>query len=305
MSGIDPKNKTDRSKWYALAEETEQEERKQSASRPKAPQGKKTVNANRGRFYEAAGVETPDEEIVEKDFKEKGYDIHDPDSYVKESKGRKAPPFIGIGVVAAGLLFGTIFIVRDMRKSAAEVEAEAARRSEFRELPKAGVEITDASYGFTVHPPLGFQRYTEPLEPQEMQGVFNPEIHVWYSFRDAKTGVELHVFGEIRDGHHGDLKRYLDLLTEGFGSPGTPIPDGPDGLKATGATVAGRVVSGNGKKALVYGAFTKPNRLFGVYVVAPEERFAAAQEVIEGAARGVLLKPPFGPTPGKSFVRQE
>lgn len=280
----------DKSKWYAIADEAEEAERKRPAKKvsARANPGSKPTSAARADWYKAAGMEVPEDAPIERgSVLGDTYAANDPERFVEVAKGRRDPPFkligagVGLAVVVGGMMWYAGHGLSDPPPPVAE-------------LPTKNIQV-DKSYGFKVDPFDGFKQQVIP-EPEFLRGVHG-DVSRMISYRDAATGIEGYYFGEVKDGTNLDSYALRSISDLGKTSALAVVPEG---MKAY--PTKGFLIDMGARKAMVYVAFAKPNRYLSVFVVAPAAAFDKQQEKVEAAARAFSIIEPSGPHPGMTFA---
>jgi hypothetical protein len=283
----------DKSKWYAIADEAEAQEKKRPVKKAGAGPtlGAKPSSAARADWYKAAGMDVPEDAPVERaSALGDTYAHNDPERFVEVAKGRRDPPFkliaggIGVALVAGGLLWYAGHGLAD-------------KPAPTFELPTHHVEV-DTSYGFKVDPPEGFKQQTVP-EPEFLRGVHGELTHM-VAYRDGASGIDAFYFGEVKQ--DTNLDSYATLSVSDLGKT-TALSAVPEGMKAY--PTKGFLIDMGARKAMVYVAAAKPNRYLSVFVVAPPAAFDKQQERVEAAARAFAVVEPTGPHPGMQFAPSE
>ena len=291
----------DRSKWYAIAEESNAEERKQAKPATKTGPRKAATNAKRNDWYKAAGEVAPEDKPEDDRVNARAHGevplSHDDHAWAEVSRGRKDPPFKIIGGIV-----GVVAIVGLMFWWAGRGADEVPQDQPMANLPAKNVQI-DHSYGFKIDPPDGFKQVqlTGSLEadmPDFARGVHS-EYTVLKQFRDAASGIDAYYIGEVRN--DTNLDAYAQKMTSDLGKL-TTLSAVPEGMKQY--PTKGSLLDMGQRKALVYIAAAKPDRYLSVWVVAPATNFQALQGKVESAARAFVLFEPDGPHPGKQFAPQ-
>ncbi|MBS2027793.1 MAG: hypothetical protein JST54_07830 [Deltaproteobacteria bacterium] len=291
----------DRSKWYALAEDADAEERKQAKPASKGPR-KAATNAKRNDWYAAAGEAVPEDRPEDDRVNAKvAGDVplsKDSADWAEVSRGRKDPPFMIIGgIVGFIAIVGGLFWYANRGG-----EQEVAQDQPLANLPTKNIQI-DHSYGFKIDPPEGFKQVqlTGVLEhdmPDFAKGVHG-ETTTLVQYRDAASGIDAYYFGEARN--DTNLDAYAQKMTSDLGKL-TPLSAVPEGMKKY--PTKGSLIDMGQRKALVYIASAKPDRYLMVWILAPATNFQALQPKVESAARAFTLFEPDGPHPGKQFAPQ-
>lgn len=283
----------DRSKWYAIAEENAEEERKQPQRPATGKKPKAAASAKRDEWYKAAGEEAP--ALQDDDERERNVpgvvptskELHD---WAEVSKDRKDPPFLlmGVGAVVIAAIGGMVWYGKSMSAPPEDASAQVS-------LPQKNVQVNH-SYGYKVDPPEGFKQAVVQL-PEFARGAHG-ELTSFVHFREASSNIEAYYFGEIKK--ESNLDTYASVQTSDVGKA-TPLTAVPEGMKDY--PTKGYLIDMGAQKALVYVSFAKPDRYLSVWVLAPSATFAQVQPRVEEAARAFSIFQPDGPHPDKMMVQ--
>jgi hypothetical protein len=284
----------DRSRWYAIADDTEKKDKPPAQAKRAAPTARRPPSsAARKDWYQAAGMEVPDDQPIERAMGpvpgEVPIDTKDHHAWAEVSRGRKDPPF---GWIAAGM--GVAVCIGAMVLYARHGEPpadETAVDMPFKNIP------WNHSYGYKVEPPEGFKQQRVDM-PEFARGVHG-ELTRFISFHQPKSGIEAYYFGEVKE--NTTLDAYAQLSVSDLGAL-TPLTAFPEGIKAY--PTKGYLIDMGARKALVYVSFAKPDRYLTVWILAPSSTFAGLQSQVEAAARAFTIVEPDGPRPGTTFAPQ-
>ena len=288
----------DRSKWYAIADEAEQQEKARPAAGKRAASKaarRPPSSAARKDWYQAAGMEVPADQPNDRASEpvpgEVPIDKEDPHAWAEVSRGRRDPPFalMGVGVVFVGIVAGLVMWGRHGEPPPAAINAI--------QLPMKNVQWNH-SYGYRVDPPDGFKQRQRVEMPDFARGVHG-ELTKFVAFQEAKTGIEAYYFGEVKQ--NTTLDAYAQLSVSDLGKL-TSLSAFPDGIKAY--PTKGYLIDMGARKALVYVSYAQPDRYLSVWVLAPSTTFAQQQPQVEAAARAFSIVQPDGPRPGMQFAPQ-